>query len=315
LKVDNLLAQYLYQYKTLSLPGIGVFTMDSNAVFQEDSNKVKVPIEGISFANKTNAKMEDSLVEFIKAETGKMKALAQADLDSYIALALQFINIGKPFYIEGVGLVQKNKDGSFSFNPGTAISSKVEDSHDKQHDIRNKSVYNDDPATGGSGTDMRKVVTILGVLATLAIIGWGGYYLYNKNTTNPVEQNAAVLPVTDTQIVKKVLPDTSHTVVTAKQPDSIQTKPVNEPVKIQPVKVVAPEGSIKFVFENTDNKARALKRFTYLKKFSKIQMETTDSTHFRLFLLMSRPAKDTIWLKDSLNAWYWGTKEIKVKIQ
>jgi hypothetical protein len=67
LKVDNLLAQYLYQYKSLSLPGIGVFTLDKNAVFQEDSNKIKVPIEGITFNNKINTKMDDSLIDFIKA--------------------------------------------------------------------------------------------------------------------------------------------------------------------------------------------------------------------------------------------------------
>ncbi len=311
MKVDNLLAQYLYQYKTLTLPGIGIFTLDSNAVFQDDSNKGKVPVEGVSFSNKTNAPMEDSLIEFIKAETGKMKALAQADLDSYIALALQFINIGKPFYFEGIGLVQKNKDGSFSFSPGTTLGNKPEEYNDKHQEIRNKSVYNDEPATGGSGTDMRKIVAVLGVLATLILIGWGGYYLYNKNTSTPSESNTPVLPVTDSQTVKNIPIDTSHTVV--QTPDTSNNKP--KPIAAAPVVNTTPAGSYKFVFETTDNKARALKRYTYLKQFSRIQMETSDSTSFRLFLVLSRPATDTTKLKDSLNAWYWGTREIKVKIQ
>ena len=34
------------------------------------------------------------------AQTGKIKALASADLESYLELAQQFLNIGKPYLLE-----------------------------------------------------------------------------------------------------------------------------------------------------------------------------------------------------------------------
>ncbi len=76
MKVDNLLGPYLYQFKQLSLPGIGTFTLDDKAILPDDSAKVKVPIEGISFSGKSGHQISDELVQYIKEHTGKMKALA-----------------------------------------------------------------------------------------------------------------------------------------------------------------------------------------------------------------------------------------------
>jgi len=205
LKVDNLLAQYLYQYKKLSLMGIGVFTLDDSAVLYDENAKTKAPIEGISFVSKGIGQSEDSLIEFIKTQTGKMKALAQADLDSYIMLAHQFLNIGKPFYLEGIGTLQKNRDGSFQFNPGTSIAVKAE-----EPDLKKKAgaVEESKPAEESGGRDYRALVLALGIIGTLLVIGWGGYYLYNKNAdtgNSPVtENNLRVVP--DSQVSRNIPP-------------------------------------------------------------------------------------------------------------
>jgi len=48
---------------------------------------------------------------------------------------------------------------------------------------------------------------------------------------------------------------------------------------------------------------------------SKIQMETTDSVNFKIFIVIPCAPSDTTRYKDSLNAWYYGNNELKVKIE
>ena len=320
LKVDNLLAQYLYKYKRLSLYGIGIFTLDDTAVFPDETAKVKTQIEGVSFVSKPSAPLDDSLIEYIKSETGKMKALAEADLDSYIALAHQFLNIGKPFYFEGIGTLQKNTDGSFSFHAGTAVPIKLDEAQERYGDPKKKSAFAEE---GSSGINAGKLLTLLGILGTLVLIGWGGYYLYNKNT-NPepaaVEHNITITP--DTQAVKNTPPDTLST-VTEKKDSSviIPVKPAATTAAIITPPITNTDG-YKFIFETTDKKTRALQRYNQIKGLSvlrsyrnRIQMETKDSILFKIFTVLPCPPADTTRYKDSLNAWYYGKKEIKVKIE
>ncbi len=179
LKVDNLLAQYLYQYKKLSLTGIGIFTLDDAAVLSDDNAKTKAPIEGISFVSKLISQFDDSLIEFNKLQSGKMKALAQADLDSYVMLAHQFLNIGKPFYLEGIGTLQKNRDGSFNFHPGTSLPVKSEENDPKK---KTGSADETNDAQEKCSINYRGLILGAGIIATLLVVAWGGYYLYNKNT-------------------------------------------------------------------------------------------------------------------------------------
>ena len=126
MKVAHLLARFLYNNKRLALAGIGNFTLDENAVIQVDAKQQKIPVlEGIQFQNDTSVKEDIELIAFISAETGKMKALASADLDSYLALAKQFLNIGKPFLLEGIGTLVKAQTGVFEFSPGTVLVEKM----------------------------------------------------------------------------------------------------------------------------------------------------------------------------------------------
>ena len=56
-----------------------------------------------------------------------MKALASSDLCSYIELARQFLNIGKPFQIEGIGTLVRNKSGELEFTPDHLLVGKMKD--------------------------------------------------------------------------------------------------------------------------------------------------------------------------------------------
>ena len=315
MKVDNLLGPYLYQYKTLSLPGIGLFTLDDKAILPDETAKIKTAIEGISFNAKTGAQLDASLIQYIKDQTGKMKALAEADLYSYIATAFQYLNIGKSFYFEGIGTLQKNKDGAYTFTAGTVIPQKTEEIPHKHIETKRKSIsaYGNDDTVGAGSFNAGRLIMLLAVLVTLVLIGWGGYYLYNKNTddNNPVQQNnVKALPAPDTLVTNPPITDTGSS-----HKDSL----VNS-VKTDPATVHA--SGYKFVFETTGKKARAAKRYEQLKDISilkeynnKIGIETKDSLSFKIFTIVPCTPADTARVKEMLNAWYYGNTAMKVKIE
>ncbi|MEP6747326.1 MAG: hypothetical protein ABJB86_06355 [Bacteroidota bacterium] len=323
MKVDNLLGPYLYQHKKLSLPGIGLFTLDEKAVLPDDNAKIKIPIEGISFAGKTGPQLDDSLIQYIKEETGKMKALAEADLYSFIATAFQFLNIGKPFYFEGIGTLQKNKDGAYTFTAGTVIPQKTEEVPARYSDTSRKSTYNNEPeTTRGSSFNAGKLLVVSGLLITMALIGWGGYYLYNKNTNEPLQNEAKHAATQDTTTVTAaVIPD-----ATGKKPDTTNSNLKKDSIAaVVSIKkdstATAPTGGYKFVLESTTKKARALKRYDQLKDITmlksynnKISIETKDSLSFKIYTIVPCPSTDTTHVKELLNAWYYGKKEMKVKL-
>jgi hypothetical protein len=321
-KVDNLLGPYFYQFKRLSLPGIGLFTLDDKAVLPDDNAKIKLAIEGITFTGKTGAQLDDSLVQYIKQETGKMKALAEADLYSYIATAFQFLNIGKPFYFEGIGTLQKNKDGAYTFTAGTMIPQKTEEAPARYSDTSRKSTYNNDnEAARGSSFNASRLFVVLGILVTLALIGWGGYYLYNKNTGSTEASQNEIKPATVPDTLAHPLTDS-----TGKMPDSISNRLKKDSVAVAPLlrkdSAGTPTGNFKFVFETTNKKARALKRYDQLKGISilkkynnRVALETRDSLSFKVYTMVPCTAADTAHVKELLNAWYYGKKEMKVKIE
>jgi hypothetical protein len=329
-KVDNLLGPYLYQHKKLSLPGIGLFTLDENAVLPDETAKIKMPIEGISFSMKTGQQLDDSLIQYIKEQTGKMKPLAESDLYSFIAEAYQFLNIGKAFYFEGIGTLQKNKDGAYTFTAGTVIPQKTEEAPVRYSDTSRKSTYNNGSETPGSSRfNTGKLLLALGILVTLALIGWGGYYLYNKNTgksdeTVQNESKPAAVPdsATTTSATTQTITDSS-----GKKPDTTTASLKESTVIAATVKkdsVVTtgtPAGNYKFILETTAKKARALKRYeqlkgvTVLKNYNnKVAIETKDSLSFKIYTIVTCTPADTAHVRQLLNAWYYGTKGIKVKI-
>ena len=101
----------------MDLPGLGSFRLDPQTNNTEDS----AVLEGVSFENDPLARQSPELVAFISAETGKMKALAAADLDSHLELAQQFLNIGKPFMFEGIGSLAKQRNGEYTFAAGPVL--------------------------------------------------------------------------------------------------------------------------------------------------------------------------------------------------
>jgi hypothetical protein len=326
LKLPQLLSQYLYQTRKLDLQGIGSFTLDAGAVIPQETDKIgQMPATGIQFKNVTIATADDALVMFIKEHTGKMKSLAASDLDFFLTTGRQLLNIGKPFYLEGIGTLVKNKDGRLDFTPGeymiARIDNPVHSGHSSHgghggHSGTERNVTDEGPREREprNNTD-RQILLLIGIAVGLLIIGGGGYYLYKRNsfTETTAEKQAVVIPDTtttksDTSAAGK--PPSGDTAAASKaaatQPQ-VSHAPVSTPAVTTPAVATAnvpvPPGAnlYRFVILTTENKHHALRRYNQLLGYKlNIKMDQKDSAWFKLYFPIAALARDTAYIKDSL---------------
>jgi hypothetical protein len=302
LKLPQLLSQYLYQTKKLDLPGIGSFTLDADAVIPQESDRIgQMAATGIRFRNAVIPAADDSLINFIKEHTGKMKSLTEADLDFYLTTGRQLLNIGKPFYLDGIGTLIKTKEGGLEFAPGDYMVARLE-----EHSPERRAAGLDEPAREreAQGNSTKQGVLLVLIIVGLAVIGWAGYYLYKRNSfSEPVEKQAVVLPDTS----KSGSSRTSGQVDTvSKAKDSAAAKPT-APTPDAPVPAVPPPGAAmyRFVILSTDNKHHALRRYNQLLGYQlNIKMDQKDSAWFKLYFPIAALPKDTAYIKDSLSDTY-----------
>lgn len=303
MKIAALLARYFYAHRELNLPGIGSFYLDKAVSVPDVNDKnFREFLKYIQFSQKPVLKPDEPFIEFIRAQTGKIRPLAESDLESYLADGKLLLNIGKPFHIEGIGSLQKNKTGQYEFTPGEPMLERLESLQEHkvvEKDVKRIPTYDDSQQRTSTHNTQRRVL-LIGTLAViaLAIILWGGYTLYSKKAdTSP----ATSIAVPDS------LPANTDTQQT--------TPPPVDSSALAAAKPTISAGHYKFIFETTSKKTRALTRYEQVKKLSpSIQLETTDSTIFNITVTLPGTPADTTWLKDSLNAWYYGTKPVKVRI-
>ncbi|WP_276501860.1 hypothetical protein [Terrimonas pollutisoli] len=288
-KIPSLLAQYLYNFKQLDLPGIGTFVLDNSAISSVQNSKQRQTIlEGVSFVSKPAAKESGGLIEFIAEKTGKMKSLASSDLESHLQLALQFLNMGKPYLFEGIGILTKLKTGEYEFTSIAVATDKIKElntTEDTQPVSLEESSSKYDTFLSGSKTKVgwQRPVVAAALILGIGLTVWGGYIISKKNKQTEITTTAneqTVQPVANT-------PDTSVIIPAADM----------APATTQ---VLTPE-NYKYVLE-VARKKRALKRYNQLIDIRwKVQMETKDSVQYTLFMLL--PAiSDTTRTLDSLTA-------------
>lgn len=286
-KIPPLLAQYLYCHHRLDLPGIGTFTLDNTAISAlENSKQRSALLDGVSFKSNPSLKETPELIAFIAQKTGKMKALAASDLDSYLQLSEQFLNIGKPFAFEGIGIIAKGKNGEIEFTPITVLTEKVKEYNIKETEQplskeQSSGDYQSFLSPSNTTLEWKKPVIGLLLVCGIGLTIWGGYEISKKaNKKNPsnltessATQNSVLLP--DSNLVQKN--------------DSINS-----------VQNAAPaNNNYKYILEIAKSK-RAFKRYNQLKSIQwKVELETQDSVQYKLFMLL--PAvSDTSRTIDSL---------------
>ena len=301
LKLTQLLAEYLYSNKKLELRSIGTFTLHSAAIMEADNSRSsKAEIQGtINFENNAAAKTEPDLIEYISSHTGKQKALAAADLESYLELAQQFLNIGKPFLFEGIGTLSKTKESQYTFTQGNLFTERVQDRNMHREAAVNeeampdfKSVFLKAPKT----INWRKPLIALFILIGLGLVVGGGYLVYKRTSreNNVSENEMQLINSEDTtgQATQNSIQDSIPST-----PDSTQ---INAQVKQQ---ASAPTSNNYKIVVDQFKAQRAFRRYAQLKDNGwPIHMETKDSVRYKLFVLMPVSTTDTTRAIDSLTA-------------
>lgn len=310
MKLAPLLAQFLYTHHRLELPGLGIFRLDPAVGGDPHSSKSEAAVDpsAISFESNTSIKESPELIQFISTQTGKLKALAAADLQSHLELIQQFLNIGKPFLLDGIGNLVKVKGGGLAFTSGQALpealkdysareissTSSVEESFSDYRKVINKP---------DGKIAWRRPVALLLILAGIGLAIWGGYTVYRSSVKHgePVNsdtnQAAALInpepvnAVQDTTTKKDSTPATTAPVTTA----PVTTAPVT--LQTSPISI---SGKMKYVLEQA-HATRAFARFAKLKTFFwPVQMETRDSMSYTLYMMLPSSYADTTRIIDSL---------------
>jgi hypothetical protein len=284
LKLAALLAEFLYEQKKLNLAGIGTFSINPSGPISSDAQH---PSEGISFEHNASVKDDDELIGYISAQTGKMKTLASSDLSSYTELGLQFLHIGKPLQIEGIGTLVKNKNAELEFTADHLLIAKIKETGIKELSATSISdelltTYETlKPKEEKSPLSKKFFLAFLAV-ATIGAIIWIGYKLNQ--------------PSSSTQTALEIAPATTDTSNNVSFADTTAT--VKQPL------AKTSNDSYRFVIEVAPKK-RAFYRYYMLKKGDiPVRMSTTDSTTFKLYFVLPATSADTARIADSLTSRY-----------
>ncbi len=290
MKIEQILVQHFYNKREVTLQGMGTFKLSPDFILPKDSDKeVEIPENAILFEYNPKATADDALVDFIVKQSHKMKSLAYADLDSYLVLGKQFLNIGKPFKIEGMGMLVKNQQGELEFSKGTAFRAKLDA---LPSTLREKAETEISFASESRPNNKNKkglliLLLVIG-LGLIAVTAW--YFLTQKNNNTP-----SPIIAEDTMQTDTVIKDT---------------------VAVVPLPVVPDDGyTFKVVFMVTaDSAAAASKLKSWITRGHKVIMYKQDSVNYRLAEPFTLPLTDTSRIKDSLNSFYYlGKAFIQIK--
>ena len=307
MKIEQALVLYLLKHKQISLQGIGTFKIDGAIPENNDHDKpVIIPAEAISFTYDPKTKEDNELIDFIVLNTKKIKPLASADLDSFLTLGRQFLNIGKPFTIQNLGTLEKLNSGDLVFKPGPVIQKielpkpKIEDEGGEKYD---ENLFHDYQKE--SPPNNRKVFLIILIIALLGLGSWAAWhYGFKKDTVESVPATNNIVPVRDT--VDTTQKQTSDSLAEAQRvTDSIRNAQKNP----------ADSFTFKVVLKTTTNKEVALARLAKLKSYGrKVIMYTDDSITYKVAQPFMLPLSDTTKILDSLNSYYYlGRAHIETK--
>ena len=300
MKIEQVLIHYLLKNKQLVLQGLGLFKLEASLPDTADPDRpIIIPEDAISFHYDPKADEDKNLVDFIVEYTGKIRPLAASDLESYLMLGRQFLNIGNPFIIPNIGTLHKTNSGALVFKGGqhaldrvSPQREKIEDEGAEAHDEDMFNEYQRQPKSNNSRT------ILLGVsILIIAFIAWAVWrYAFNTN-----EQEKSL--------------NTSESVVPLPLSDTLSTDSLNN---VAPVNNGFTAGSDSFSFKILVNEYTTLQaaqnRVNNLKTYGRnVILYTNDSIMYKVAEPFVRPLQDTSIIIDSLKRYY-GSNRIRVEL-
>lgn len=255
---------------------MGVFHLKTPISVDESEEDIVFPKGSLEFVVDYNAPADDLLTTEIALSCGKLKALAFADLETFIINGKQMMNISKPFIIDRIGILERNYKGEISFTPISYPSGNTQKG--KKYEPTVEEVRFDDNYLlkfRQFKTQYKKLLTSAAGVLVLILFFWFGYRFFrNPSLDIAVPTAAATTSFVDSE------------------------KPIREVV--QPEAVISSVDSFFIVVEKATKK-RADIRFADLKKWGhNVQIKTEDSINYSLRLPINAPLSDSTIHRDSL---------------
>jgi hypothetical protein len=306
-KIEQVIVLHLLNHKQVTLQGIGTFNLDPSISLPSETEKdFVIPESAVSFEYNPRATEDASLIDSIVQHTTKIKPLASSDLDSFLMLGRQFLNIGKPFKLDRLGTLDKAQTGELFFIPGQFTTPKIEAPKALKEDENEESSglfndYNKEPDNSG-----KKILAVVVTIVLLGLVGWGIYYLFFRTSAEnekPVIQQSNV--ATDTTVVTNFPAVTdSSTLKKDSFTNTISSDTLN----------LGNDLTFKIIFKETKNKTEAFNTMNKLNSWGHhVIMYTADSVNYKLAEIFKLPLSDTTRVKDSLEKFYGNPVVVEIK--
>lgn len=281
MKIGQLIVQYLYNNKEVTLQEIGTFTLSQDIVFPgENEKEAFLPANAVQFHYNTRAGQDEGLIDYIVQTTRKIRPLATSDLESYTILGREYLNIGKPFPIEGLGTLQKADFGGYEFVQGHSVNPRLES---PVHTLREKeehAISFSTPARARSNT--KNWLVGIGALLLLLLVPASIYYLFREKKAD--KQSQPVI-MQDSVIAK----------------DTQATLPI-DPALLTPPVPAASDSMYTVVVKQYSTEARAQNMLTTLNGYGyKLELTPKDSANFYLTMKVNGARADSSRVLDSLS--------------
>ncbi|MGN6532739.1 MAG: hypothetical protein ACTHK0_13440 [Ginsengibacter sp.] len=292
MKIEQVLVHYLLKTKKLTLQGIGTFDLNASLPDTADPDKpIILPENSVTFHYDPKVTEDEGLVDFIVEHTHKIKPLAASDLDSFLSLGRQFLNIGKPFTLPNIGTLEKLNSGILAFKPGQLVAQKIEPnkvrSEEQEGNEPEERMFNDYQKNRRSNSGA-KVLVVLLVLIILGFIGWAvWHYGFNqKNEPETLTTTEPVVPLKDSAYKADSTIIANSAIDSSKNADSVTFLVVISR------------------YRNLPAAEWKLKTTRKLYPDSKLSIYTNDSVTYRVAEPYMLPLTDTARILDSMKRYF-----------
>lgn len=310
MKIEQLIVQYLYINKKVTIESMGSFFLAEEIDISDSEDLLPLPENAIWFTPNSKANVDEGLIKFIVEKTKKVKSLAISDLESFSITGKQFLNLGKPFQIKDLGSLVKNQNNEFEFTQAANILSNSENKNQPskhKKDFKEKESKKIDFSTPALAKKKNIIPIITLIIISVIIIFMFiqfGSNLKKKETQTIITPTIGISkkdndqianPILKTDTVIKKVDTVNSNLPTEQKVDTVKKVAKNNtPLPIINYKVIVREYSGK---EAADKGMIALSRFDFGKN---LILYTYDSVLFKLAVPMKSTFKDTLRIKDSI---------------
>lgn len=275
MRISEILFQFLIEHQQLNLPTIGVLYLKTPITLEEDEG-FSIPEDALEFVPNPNTPYDEALINAIAIGSGKIKALAIADLETFIINGKQMMNISKPFIIDRLGIIERNYKGEIHFIPAKPVHSGFnKGKHIEKHQAEIRFDDNYLLKFKKIGIQYKKIVAPISALVVLMLIFWFGYYFF-RDAVSIDPQPVNVVAVTAFKDTSKATP--------------------TPPAQVNPI---TPDSFFIVIQKITKDKAEA--RLAELREWGhKVQLVTEDSAISKIRIPIHAPLSDSSQHRDSL---------------